>query len=213
MRGDVLSCAAAESGGDSAAPVYAAVPIVSHAGGLAVKLDGTSTNRTADEASVAQGRTTRSSPDGHKEIFRKPRLGAGPRTGLRRQPAWPPAACASALDSGHSACGGNRGPSPSSAKSGPHANAATGLRPPDTPRHNTVTGHTADRRTARSLSTDSGAAAAPDRSLALKMLVEDDEVDPRERQLPKGQVPERPSTSPGRICIRRLLLRLPSPLG
>jgi hypothetical protein len=213
MPADVLSCATAESDGDSVCPAYAAFPIASHARGLVVKLDGTSTNRNADGANAARERTARSSRDEHREIFRKTRLGAGPRAEPRRQPLPPPVARAPALDSGNSACHGARGPSSSSARSGRRANAATVVPLGSTPDRNTATGHTADRRTARSLSTGSAAAAAPDRSLALKNFLEHDELDPRERQLPKGQVPERPSTSPGRPCIRCLVLRLPSPPG
>ena len=52
--GDVLSCATAESGGDSTAPVSAAVPTVSRVGSLAVKPCGTSKSKTADAASVAR---------------------------------------------------------------------------------------------------------------------------------------------------------------
>jgi hypothetical protein len=35
---------------------------------------------------------------------------------------------------------------------------------------------------------------ALDKSLALKTIVDQNEVDPRDRQLPQGQVPERIST-------------------
>ena len=47
---------------------------------------------------------------------------------------------------------------------------------------------------------------ALDKSLALKKIVDHDEVDPRERQLPKGQVPERTS-----IPLRDALYPLPYP--
>ena len=154
--------------------------------------------------------TTRSSPDGHKEIFPKCRLGADPRTPPgrlpRQRPVLPPAARGPVDDADNSADGGTRAHSPSSAKSGWHANAASGPLPPDTPGRNTATGHIRARRTARSLSIDSGAAAAPDKSLALKKIFDHYEVDPRECQLPKGQVPERISTP-----LRDNLYSLPYP--
>lgn len=155
-------------------------------------------------------RTTRSSPDGHKKIFPKCRLGADPRT-----PPWRPApqrsvplpaARGPAGDTDNSVDGGSRAHSPCSARSGWHANAASGPLHPDTPNRNTATGHIRARRTARSLSTDNGAAAAPDKSLVLKKIVDHYEVDPRERQLPKGQVPERIS-----IPLRDALSPLPYP--
>ena len=61
-------------------------------------------------------------------------------------------------------------------------------------------------RTAHSLSKDNAAAAVPDWSLALKKIVDHYELDPRERQLPKGQVPERTS-----IPLRDTLYPLPYP--
>src|SRR5271157_1646559 len=100
--GDVLSCARAESGDDSADSLYAAAPIAPRAGERDVKPDGISTNRIVDVASAARERTARSSPDGHKKIFPKRRLGAHPRTrpgGLPRlRPAPPPAARGPAAD-------------------------------------------------------------------------------------------------------------------
>src|ERR1039458_2673412 len=210
MCGDVLSCARVESGGDSADGLCAAVPTAPHAGGLAVKPDGISTNRIVDEGNTARERTARSSPDGHKEIFPKCRLGADPRTPPRRpapqRPAPPPAARGPAGDTDNSVDGGTPGLPLSSARSGWHANAASGPLHPDTPDRNTATGHIRAQRTARSLSTDSGAAVAPDWSLALKKIVDHHEVDPRERQLPKGQVPERTS-----IPLRDALYPLPYP--
>jgi hypothetical protein len=47
---------------------------------------------------------------------------------------------------------------------------------------------------------------ALDKSLALKKIADQNEVDPRERQLPKGQVPERTS-----IPLRDTLYPLPYP--
>ena len=208
--GDVLSCARAESGDDSADGLCAAVPTAPHAGGLAVKPDGISANRIVDEDNASRERTARNSPGGHKEIFPKPRLGADPRTPSGRlpwqRPASPPAARGPAGDTDNSVDGGTRAHSPSSARSGWHANAASGPLHPDTPDRNTATGHIRAQRTARSLSADSGAAAAPDWSLALKKIVDHHEVDPRERQLPKGQVPERTS-----IPLRDALYPLPYP--
>jgi hypothetical protein len=210
IRGDVLSSARAESGGDSTARVSAAVPSAAHAGSHAIKPCGISNSRTAGAANATREQTTRSSPVGHREIFPNRRLGAHPRAGPRRparQPPAPPlAAGGPALDSGNSAGGGTRGPPPSAARPGWHANAANGPLHPDMPRSNTATGHTRAGRTARSLSTSSAAAVAPDRSLALKKIVDHAEVDPRERQLPKGQVPERTSTP-----LRDALYPLPYP--
>ena len=210
MCDDVLSCARAESGDDSADRLYAAVPTASHAGGHAVKPDGTSTNRNAGEGNAARERTTRSSPDGHREIFSEPRLGADPRTPSGRLPwqrsAPPPAARGPAGDTDSSVDGGTHVHSPSDAMSARLASGASGLPPVDTPDCNTATGNRENRRTARSLSIDSGAAAAPDWSLALKKIVDHNEVDPRECQLPKGQVPERTSTP-----LRDDLYSLPYP--
>jgi hypothetical protein len=138
------------------------------------------------------------------------RLGDHPRAGPRR-PALPRpvplrAADAPALDSGNSAGGGTPGHGPSASRLGWHANAAGGRLHPDTPHCNTAPGAIGAQRTARSLSTGSGAAAAPDRSLAPEKIANQNEVDPRERQLPKGQVPERTS-----IPLRDALYPLPYP--
>jgi hypothetical protein len=210
IRGDVLSSATAVSGDDSASGICAAVPTAIRAGGLAVKLDGISTNRIVGEGNAARERTARSSPDGHKEIFPKYRLGADPRTPPRRparqRPVPPPAARGPAGDTDNSVDGGTRAHSPSSARSGWHANAASDPLHPGMPDRNTATGHIRAQRTARSLSADSSAAVAPDWSLALKKIVDHYEVDPRERQLPKGQVPERTS-----IPLRDALYLLPDP--
>jgi len=169
---DVLFCARAESGDDSAASLYAAVPIAPHAAGLAVKPCGISTNRTVDEANAAKERTARSNPDGHKKISPQRRLGAHPRTPparlLRQRPAPPPLARGPVADSDTSADGGAPGHPPSSARSGRRSNAANGLPHPDTPYRNTAPGDSRASRTAHSLSKDSAAAAAPDWSLALK---------------------------------------------
>ncbi len=162
-------------------------------------------------------RTTRSSPAGHREIFSEPRLGAGPRTPPRRTSrqrlVQPPPARGSAGDTDNSAGGDTPGLPLSSAMFGWHANDASGLLPPDTPDRNTATGHIRAQTTARSLSANSGAAAAPDWSLALKKIVDHDEVDPRERELPKGQVSERHLLLSGASCICCLILRLPSAPG
>ena len=210
MCGDVLSYATAESGGDSADRACAAVPTAPRAGSRAVKRDGTSRNRTADAGNTAREQTTRNSPDGHMEIVPKHRLGADPRTGPgklpRHRPAPPPVARGPAGDTGNSAGGGTRDRPPFAAKSGWHANAASGLPPADMPDHNIATGHTGDRRTARIPLIDSGDAAAPGKSLALKKIGDHDEVDPRESQLPKGQVPGRTSTP-----LRDALYPLPYP--
>ena len=197
MRDDVLSSAKAVSDDDSTAHVYAAAPSDFRAGSPAVKPCGTSKSRTADGDSTARARTTHSSRVGHKEIFPNRRLGAHPRDRPRR-PALPQpdrllAAHRAVADSGCSADGGTPGHGPSAARLGWHANAASGRLHPDTPRRNTAPGHTRAGRTARSLSTGSAAAVAPDRSLAPEKIVDHDEVDPRERQLPIGQVPERAS--------------------
>jgi hypothetical protein len=145
IRGDVLSSARVESGGDSTACVSAAVPNAARAGSHAVKPCGTSNSRTAGAANAAREQTTRSSPDGRREIFPHRRLGAHPRAGPRlpaRQPPAPPlAAGGPALDSGNSADGGTRGRPPFSARSDWHTNAANGLRHPDTPRRSTAPGH------------------------------------------------------------------------
>jgi hypothetical protein len=189
IRGDVLSCARAESGDDCAAPVYVAVPTALHVAELAVKRDGISRNRTADAAIVAREQIDRSSPDGHKEIFPRLRLGADPRTPPGRpppqRPAPPPAAHAPAGDTGNSAGDGTGGHLPSSAMSGWHANAASGPPPLDMPDRNTATGHIRAQRTARSLSTGSGAASAHGKNLAPNKIVDHHGVDPRERSLPQ----------------------------
>jgi hypothetical protein len=198
MCGDVLSCARAECDADYGDPVCAVVSTASHVGSLAVRLDGISRYRNADEGNAVRERRACSSPDGHKKIFPKCRLGADPRVPLgwtpRLRPVQSPAAHEPAGDTGNSAGGDTPGLPLSSARSGWHANAASGLLPPDMPDHNTATGHTRAERTARSLSTDNGAASASDKSLALKKFVDHEEPDPRERQLPKGQAPERIST-------------------
>jgi len=197
MCDDVLSCATVESDADCTAPVYAAAPTAPRARARAVKLDGTSTNRTADAGSAVWEQTTRSSPAGHKENFPKYRLGADPRSppgrSARQRPVPPPAARGPVDDTDNSVDGGTRARAPSSARSGWHANAANGPLHPDRPVRNTATGQIRAQRTARSLSTDSGAAVALDWSLALKKIVDHHEVDPRERQLPKGRVPGRTS--------------------
>jgi len=145
IRGDVLSSARVESGGDSTARVSAAVPNAARAGSHAAKPCSTSNNRTAVAVSAVRERTTRSSPAGHREFFPHRRLGAHPRAGPRRparQPPAPPlAAGGPALDSGNSAGGGTRVPPPSAARPGWHANAANGRRHPDMPRRSTAPGH------------------------------------------------------------------------
>jgi hypothetical protein len=142
--GDVLSCARAESGDDYPVSPYAAVPSGPHAGGLVVKPDGTSTNRTAAAASVAWDRTTRSSPAGNKRLFAKYHLGAHPRAPPRRRPPWPlvppPAAGESAADIDNSVDGDIHARPRSFARSGWHAIVASGLLPPDTPHRNTALG-------------------------------------------------------------------------
>jgi hypothetical protein len=208
--GDVLSCATAESGGDRPVPVSAAVPSAVRAGSLVLKPCGISNSRTADADNAARARITRSSLAGNKEIFPNRRLGAHPRAQPRR-PALPrPALIRTArgvvADSGNSADGGTPGHGPYAARLDWHANAASGRLHTDTPHYNTAPGHTRAGRTARSLSTGSAAAAAPDRSLASEMIGDQNEVDPRERQLPKGQVPERTS-----IPLRDALYPLPYP--
>ena len=211
MCDDVLSCARVESDGDCAAPVYAAAPTAPRAAARAVKPDGISTNRIVDEGNAARERTTRNSPDGHKESFPKYRLGADPRTppgrSARQRPVPPPAVRGPVDGTDNSVDDGTRAHAPSSARSGWHANAANGPLHPDRPVRNTATGHIRAQRTARSLSTDSGAAVAIDWSLALKKIVDHHEVDPRERQLPKGRVPGRTS-----IPLRDALYPLPYPL-
>ena len=195
IRGDVLSCATAESDDGLLDPASAVVPIAAHAGLHAVKPCSINRNRTAAAGSAASERTTRSSPDGHREIVPNRRLGADPRTEPRRplprRSAPPPAAAAPALDTGNSAGGDTGGHGPSSAMPGWHANAANGRLRPDMPGRSTAPGHVRAGRVARSLSAGSAAAVAPDRSLALKKIVDHAELDPRERQLPEGQVPER----------------------
>lgn len=144
IRGDVLSSARVESGGDSTARVSAAVPNAARAGSHAVKPCGTSNSRTAGAANAAWERTTRSSPVGHREIFPHRRLGAHPRAGPRRparqRPVVPRVARGPAADNGNSADGGTRGRLPFSARSGWHTNAANGLQHPDMPGRNTVPG-------------------------------------------------------------------------
>jgi hypothetical protein len=210
IRGDVLSSAKAVSGDDPTARVSAAVPTAARVGSRAVKPCGTSSSRTAAAAIAAWERTARSSPAGHRKISPNPRLGARPRAVPRRpvqqRLALPLPVGGPALDSGDTARGGTPGLPPSSAKSGWHANAANGLPRPGTPHCNTASGHTRAGRTARSLSTGSDDDAAPDRSLAREKIDDHDEVDPRERQLPKGQVPERTSTP-----LRDALYSLPYP--
>lgn len=208
IRGDVLSSATAESADGLLNPASAAVPTAAHAGSRAAKPCGISTSRTADAANAASERTTRNSPAGHREIVPNRRLGADPRTGPRRslprRPAPPPAAAAPALDTGNSAGDDTGGHGPSSAMPGWHANVANGRLRPGMPHCNTATGQIWAGKAARSLSAGSAAALAPDRSLALKKIVDHAEVDPRERQLPEGQVPERIS-APLRDALYPLL--------
>lgn len=210
MCDDVLSYATVESDADRAAPFYAVVPTSPRAGARAVKPDGTSTNSTADAGNAVWEQTIRSSPAGHKKISPKSRLGADPRAGpgrrLPQRPLPPPAAPSPAGDTGNLVDAGTRARVPSSAMSGWHANAAIGPLHPDKPVRNTATGHIRAQRTAHSLSTDSGAAVALDWSLALKKIADHHEVDPRERQLPKGRVPGRTS-----IPLRDALYPLPYP--
>ena len=206
MCDDVLSCAKVESDADCAAPVYAVVPTVSRAAARAVTPDGTSTNRTADAGNAAREQTTRSSPAARREIFPKHPLGAHPRAPSPRSPVPPPAAGGHAADTDNSVDGGTPARPRSSARLGRHANVATGPPPADTPHRNTAPGHIRAGRTARSLSKDSAAAAATGWSLALKKIVDHAELDPRERQLPKGQVPERTS-----IPLRDPFYPLPYP--
>jgi hypothetical protein len=189
IRGDVLSSATAVSGDDLTAPASAAVPSAARAGSLAVKPDGTSSNRTAAVGNAAMERTTRSSLAAHKEIFSRRRLGAGPRTAsgrlLRRRPVPHPAAAARVADTGNSVGGGNPDHPRSFARSGPPANVAIVLRHVDTPDCNTATAATGVQRIGRSPSTGSAVAVALDKSLAPDKIVDHHEVDPRERQLPK----------------------------
>jgi len=217
MCGDVLSCARVESDGDCLAPVCADAPTAPHAGGLAVKPDGTSTNRTADAGIAAREQTTRSSPAGHRKIFPKSRLGADPRAlpgrPLRLRPLPLPAARAPAADTGNSGGDGTRGPLPSSAMPGWHAKHATALPPADRPDCNISPAATGAQRTARIPSAGSGVASAHDKSLATDKIVDHHEVDPRERQLPKVKsrgggplLSETPYT-------HRLIPRSPSPPG
>ena len=170
MCGDVLSCARVESDGDCLATVCADAPTAPHAGGLAVKPDGTSTNRTADAGIAAREQTTRSSPAGHRKIFPKSRLGADPRAlpgrPLRLRPLPLPAARAPAADTGNSGGDGTRGPLPSSAMPGWHAKHATALPPADRPDCNISPAATGAQRTARIPSAGSGVASAHDKSLA-----------------------------------------------
>ena len=216
MPDDVVSCAKAESYDDLAAPLSSAVPTAIPAESLAAKPFGTSTNRSAGVDNGEPERTTHSSPAGHRRIFPPCRLGADPRMVSRSHPprpaplpasggpaplgsvprgrlAPPPAALAPAGDTGNTAAGGTPARSESYANPGWPANAANDRQPPDTPDCNTAPGHTAAQRTLRSLSAGNVAAAAPDKSLALKKIVDHYEVDPRERQLPNGQVPGRTS--------------------
>lgn len=216
MCDDVLSCARRESDADSAVPVYAAAPTASRAGEHAVKPDGTSMNRTADAGSAAREQTTRSSPDERREFFLQPRLGAHPRTGprwppqsfrqTRQPPVPPPVARGHAPGTDNSVDGDTPARPRSSARPDRHATAATAPPPPGILPRNTVPGHIRAGRTARSLSRDSAAAAATGWSLALKKIVDHAELDPRECQLPKGQVPERTS-----IPLRDALFPLPYP--
>ena len=140
MHGDVLSSATAVSGDDSTPTASAAVPSAARAGSLVVKPCGTSKSRTAGAANAARERTTRNSPDGHKQISPTLRLGAHPRAGprqpARQRPAAPLDARGPVADSGNSADGGTRGHPPSAATPGWHANAANGLLHPDIPRRN-----------------------------------------------------------------------------
>jgi hypothetical protein len=65
--------------------------------------------------------------------------------------------------------------------SGGNANAASDPPPADTRGCNTATGDIGGRRTVRSLSANSDAAAAPDKNLARNKIVDHDQLDPRER--------------------------------
>ena len=131
----------------------------------------------------------RSIPAGCKEIFPQRRLGAGPRAARRplprQQPALLPPAGAPARDTGNFAGDGTGGPIPSSAKSGPPANAANAGRPRGTAACNTASAGAAAETPARSLLADTGAALAPDKSLAPDAIVSHDQEGPREPLLPK----------------------------
>jgi hypothetical protein len=215
MCDDVLSCARVESDADSTAPVYAAVPTAPRAAAHAVKLDGTSTNRTADADSAVWEQTTRSSPAGHRKIFPNSRLGADPRAGpgkpLRRLPLPPPAAPAPAADTGNSGDDGTLGPLPSSARLAWHAKHAIALPPADTPDCNTAPAAAGAQRTARIPSAGSVGASDPDESLAPDETVDHAQEDPRERQLPKVKSRGGATLLSETLYVRYLILRPPSP--
>jgi hypothetical protein len=77
------------------------------------------------------------------------------------------------------------------------------------PDRSTVTADIQAGRPVRILSAGSGEAAARDKNLDAKKIVDHDEGDPRERQLPNGQVPETDlCSSPGRLIDPCLIPRL-----
>jgi hypothetical protein len=206
IRDDVLSHATGVSGGDHPAPVSAAVPTAPHAEELAVKPCGISTNRIADAAIAAKERTDRSSPDGRREIFSQTPLGAGPRPALQQSLAAFLVADGPAGDIGDSADDGTGGHPPSSARSGWHANTAIAWLTVDTPDCNTAIGDTEAERTARTLSTGSGAASALGKSLAPEKIVDHAQVDPRESPLPKVTSRRGVLLLSGTLYTRRLIL-------
>jgi hypothetical protein len=214
MCDDVLSCATVESAADCAAPFCAAAPTGPRAGGHAVKLDGTSTNRTADAGSAAWEQTTRSSPAGHKKILPKSRLGADPRAEpgpLQRLP--PPVAHAPAADSDNSGGDGTRGPLPCSAMPGRRAKHATALPLADTPDCNTAPADSGAQRTARIPSAGSDGASASGKSIAPDEILDHAQEDPRERQLPKVKSRGGAQLLSEPLYDRCLIPRLPSPPG
>ena len=213
--GDVLSSAKAESDDETATSLSAVAPILPRAARRAVKLDGTSTNRTADAANAALGQTIRNSRVGNRKIFQKSRLGADPRRAspLTRGPPPAPtgAADAPALDTGNSAGGGTRALPPSSASSAGHATNANGLPPSDRPDCNTATAGSGAGRTARSPSTGSGGASARKTGLALDQIVDHAQEDPRERELPKAKSRRGGLLLSGTLYACGLIRRPPSP--
>ena len=169
--------------------ISVACPNASHAEAHDVRPCGTSPNRIAALEIAATAQIVRSIPAGCTEIFSPRRLGAGPRAARRplprRQLVLLPAADAPARDTENSAADGIRGPIPSSAKSGPHANVANAGLLPGTLRCNTALADAGAEIAARSLSADTVAALASDKNLAAGVIVRHDQEDPREPLLPK----------------------------
>ena len=194
----------------SAHGAFFAAPSALPAGARALKPCGISSHRNAAQESGLRAGTTRSSRDGSRKFFPGRPLGAGPRAappGPRPTLVPLPAARAPAGDNGNSAGGDKTGPVPIFATAGRPASAATGTPPAGIPGCNSGPEGTAAETTARSPSAGSGGASS-DKALALMRQVKHPERDPRELQLPTGQVSEM-----SRSLLRDIFTTPPTPPG